>query len=136
MRIDWISIGNPRQSKRGRYTVEVPDAPIGTWATDQFSVFYERLEEAFTREAPRARSAVMARSRVDTGLMRAMVDAFTALGHTELVLDFGWWGGLAEGGTGPFYAPFQEFGTSNGVTPMRAVQRTFHEAVANIRGSM
>lgn len=126
MRIQWVHSGRARTSRSRRYTHHVPDMPVGTWATDQLSLAYDRLHRAMTGQVPKAQSRVRSRSTVKTGLMRSMVDSFLSDEGERLVLEFGWWGGLAEGGPGPYYAPFQEFGGVPAPPAIHAVYETFH----------
>lgn len=137
MRLDWVHSGAARTSKSRRYTIDVPEALVGTWATDRYSLWYDRIRAAMDRAVPRAQRAVQsivqAEDRIDTGLMLSMASAIATYDGDELHLEFGWWGGLAEGGPGPYYAPFQEFGTSNGIAPMLAVQRTYHQELGKLR---
>lgn len=126
----WTYSSSPRRSRRGRFTITTPEWHGGTWATDQLSQAYERVEDVFIAQQQRARRAVMERSRVDTGLMRASVESFLAISATEMRLEFGWWYGM------PLWAIFQEFGTRNGITPMRAVHQTFHEVVLELRRAL
>lgn len=127
MTMTWTHSGPARTSRSRRYTIHTTDPLLGTWATDQLSLVYDRLEGFFSAEQGRARTAVQMRSRVDTGLMRSMVEAMYSATPNELVLDYGWWFGM------PLYAIFQEFGTRTGIEPMQAVQRTYHETVAGLK---
>jgi len=71
---------------------------------------------------------VRARSRVDTGSMRSQVTGTGDFGTDVLKISFGW------EPFAPYYAPFQEFGTRNGITPMNAVLETFVESSQKLRG--
>lgn len=70
---------------------------------------------------------VRARSRVDTGNMRSKVTGTGDFGTNTLKISFGW------EPFAPYYAPFQEFGTRRGITPMRAVLSTFLESQQKLR---
>lgn len=118
--IEWESPYR-QQSQRGRFTDHTLDVPIGVWATDQLSIWYERVRDHMEERQPEARDKVMTRSRVDTGYMRSNADSFFSATDKEIVLEFGWDEGR------PFYAPFQEFGTDNGIEPMLAVYQTWVE---------
>lgn len=123
----WTYSGTIEKSRRKRYTIQTPSFEGGTWATDQLSQVYERIEDFFITQQRRARQAVMSRSRVDTGIMRSNVESFLSTSRDELVLEFGWWYGQ------PLWAIFQEFGTRTGIRPMHAVQQTFHEVILELR---
>lgn len=126
MAVEWSTRYRPR-SRTGYYTRNIPDDPLGTWATDQISLFYDALLRVFERERELTRADVTARARVDTGFMRAQVDSYLAHTKTEIRLEFGWEFGR------PLYAIFQEFGTRTGIKPMQAVHHAFHGSVARIK---
>lgn len=73
---------------------------------------------------------VKAKARVDTGRMRRLVHGTKDFKSDIVKISFGWkeWA--------PFYAPFQEFGTSNGITPMRAVHIAYRRALASTRSAI
>lgn len=73
-----------------------------------------------------AENDVKSRSRVDTGAMKRQVFATGDFGTDVLKLRFGW-RELA-----PYYAPFQEFGTRDGIEPMRAVYHAFQAALPKV----
>lgn len=75
----------------------------------------------------KAEANVRKRSRVDTGAMRRQVTGTGDFSTEVLKISFGW-EPLA-----PYYAPFQEFGTRNGITPMMAVGTTYLEALADLK---
>ena len=75
----------------------------------------------------RGEGIVRAKSRVDTGAMRAQVTSTGDFGTDVLKISFGW------EPFAPYYAPFQEFGTRNGITPMFAVKTAFDTVVAELR---
>jgi len=110
--------------KAGRYTITTPDNPTLGWATGQLSQTYANVFEYMEDSRVYAEMAVSARSRVDTGLMRHMADAVLTVRGDVFELNFGWWEGA------PYYAPFQEFGTRNGIQPMLAVYETHLEIMA------
>ncbi|MCP9209720.1 hypothetical protein [Streptomyces cucumeris] len=69
---------------------------------------------------------VRAKSRVDTGRMKSSVTGTGDFGTDILKISFGW------ESMNPFYAPFQEFGTRNGITPMMAVLDAFNAATTEL----
>ena len=127
MDLHWKYSGRAVHSRRRRYTVNVPDNPAGTFATDSVSTYREEVDTVFQESAQAARAKVMGYSRVDTGYMRANVEAFTATPRESVSMEFGWDEGR------PHYAPYQEFGTRKGIQPMMAVHRAFHETLADLQ---
>ena len=73
-----------------------------------------------------AKNEVKSRSRVRTGTMRRLVFSTGDYGTDILKVQFGW------RELEPYYAPFQEFGTRNGIVPMEAVYQAFQHAVADL----
>lgn len=123
MTLSWDVSGPLYQ---GRYTRRADDMPALEWGTGTLSRTYDLLVQVFEEEQQRARAEVMARSRVDTGFMRSNVESFMSATGTVLNLEFGWDYGR------PLYAIFQEFGTRNGITPMKAVHETFYEVLRRL----
>lgn len=121
----WTNTYRPR-SRSGRYNAVDPDNPLLLWATDQLSSKWDRIRAMMREQRRFAQERVMVRSRVDTGLMKSEVRGIF-WGGEVMNLEFGWDEGH------PFYAPFQEYGTRNGIKPMRAVHQTFHEVWASVR---
>src|SRR5690606_28151015 len=115
MSLRWEYSGRAVHSRRRRYTVNVPDNPAGTFATDSESTYREEVDTAFEESAQAARAKVMRYSRVDTGYMRANVEAFTATPRERVSMEVGWDEGR------PHYAPYQELGTRNGIQPKMVV---------------
>lgn len=74
----------------------------------------------------RGEAIVRQRSRVDTGLMRSLVTGTGDFGTDILKITFGWESLM------PYYAPFQEFGTRNGITPMMAVLTAYNTVLAEL----
>lgn len=118
MALVWQTSGMGRGSRSRRYTTVVPMYPAAEWATDELSQVYDRVEAAARTAQVEARQRIMAASRVDTGLMRAMVESTMSSPGESFVLDFGWWEGV------PHYAPYQEFGTRY-IEPMMAVHAEY-----------
>lgn len=120
-----------RSRTSGVHTRVMADNPLGTWSTDQISRFYDQLNAYFIRERERTRvdvaAGVRAEDRIDTGLMLASVEASLSSTRTEFILDFGWFDEQ------PHYARYQEFGTSRGIEPMRAVLGAFTGLQARLK---
>lgn len=75
----------------------------------------------------RGESIVRSKSRVDTGSMRSQVTGTGDFGTDVLKISFGW------EPFAPYYAPFQEFGTRNGITPMMAVFDAYNTILAELK---
>jgi hypothetical protein len=75
----------------------------------------------------RGEGIVRAKSRVDTGAMKRQVTGTGDFGTDILKISFGW-ESLA-----PYYAPFQEFGTRRGITPMYAVFDAYNQVLSELR---
>ena len=74
----------------------------------------------------RGEGMVRGRSRVDTGVMKSSVTGTGDFGTDILKISFGWETG------NPYYAPFQEYGTRTGITPMMAVLNAFNSVTAEL----
>lgn len=116
MTLVWQTIG---QHYHGRLTETTPMYPAGTWATGTLSRKYDQIDDFFKGAQVNSRVAVNALSRVETGRMKSEVESYSSATGETFTLDFGWWEG------NPHYAPYQEFGTSNGIEPMLAVHAVF-----------
>lgn len=126
MGVTWRTSGAVHQ---GRFTVSMDDNPSAAWATGMLSFADANVHEFFEESKVYAEMAVASRSRVDTGLMRHMADSLLHVRPMSYELLFGWDEGA------PYYAPFQEFGTRNGIEPMMAVLATFEEIRARLPGA-
>jgi hypothetical protein len=80
-----------------------------------------------SNERRKGEGIVRAKSRVDTGAMKRQVTGTGDFGTDILKITFGW-ETLA-----PYYAPFQEFGTRKGITPMMAVYTGYNTVVADVQ---
>lgn len=78
----------------------------------------------------RGEGIVRAKSRVDTGAMKRQVTGTGDFGTDILKITFGW------EPFAPFYAPFQEFGTRTGITPMFAVFDAYNTVLAELRSRL
>lgn len=125
--ITWTTKGSAHD---GEFTVHVPNNPSAAYATGMLSWGYENLF-AYMEDSHRyAKQAVQNLSRVDTGLMRYMADSLLHVRGHVFELNFGWWEGA------PRYAPYQEFGTRNGIEPMLAVYRVHLEIASGLPGAV
>lgn len=75
----------------------------------------------------RGEGIVRAKSRVDTGKMKSSVTGTGDFGTDILKISFGW------ESQNPYYAPFQEFGTRNGIRPMMAVYDAFNQVATELQ---
>lgn len=78
----------------------------------------------------RGEGIVRAKSRVDTGAMRRQVTGTGDFGTDILKITFGW------EPIAPYYAPFQEYGTRHGITPMFAVFDAFNQVMAELKAKL
>lgn len=116
----WHHTYRPKSSRR--FTYDDGESSLALWATDQLNLKYDQIVQFLRIEHQRGRLMTMARSRVDTGLMRSSVESFMDASLTLVAIEFGW----SEGD--PYYAPYQEFGVpSHNIRAMHAVQQTYHE---------
>ena len=127
MTLVWQIIG---QHYHGALTTSTPMYPAGTWATGQLSRKDDQIRDHMRGAQVNSRVAVSALSRVETGRMKSEVESYLSAGSTEHVLDFGWWEG------NPHYAPYQEFGTRNGITAMLAVHAVFEAQLDMLKAVM
>ncbi|MFB7858783.1 hypothetical protein [Rhodococcus qingshengii] len=74
----------------------------------------------------RGEAIVRQNSRVDTGLMKSQVTGTGDFGTDILKISFGW------EAYRPYYAPFQEFGTRTGITPMMAVYTAYNTVLSEL----
>lgn len=125
---------NYRTSLPGGRTYYGGGSPVGAqervleaFVIDHLNRSRATLEAGMKRIESKAKSDVVRRSRVDTGNMRSRVFSEADLSTDILKVSFGW-KELA-----PYYAPFQEFGTRTGITPMKAVFTAFNTALPEVK---
>lgn len=104
------------------------DIGLDDFVVDHLNKSRQRLVLDMSNMRRRGESIVRRRSRVDTGAMKSQVTGTGAFGTDILKISFGW-EPLA-----PYYAPFQEFGTRTGITPMMAVYTAYNQTLADLRG--
>lgn len=106
------------------------DVRLTAFVIDHLNRSRSQVERSMSNILGRAVVDVKSRSRVDTGRMRRLVHGTKDFKTDIVKISFGWkeWA--------PFYAPFQEFGTSNGITPMRAVHTAYRKALAETRSAI
>lgn len=103
------------------------DVGLQAFVINHLNKTRQELVLSMSNERRKAEAIVRKKSRVDTGSMRSQVTGTGDFGTDILKISFGW-ETLA-----PYYAPFQEFGTRNGITPMMAVHEAYNTALADVR---
>lgn len=103
------------------------DVGLHAFVVNHLNKSRQRLVLDLSNERRKAEAIVRKKSRVDTGAMQRQVTGTGDFGTDVLKITFGW-ETLA-----PYYAPFQEFGTRRGITPMLAVYEAYNTALADVR---
>jgi len=103
------------------------DIGLEAFVIDHLNKSRNQIVLAMAHGQRQGESIVKAKSRVDTGAMRRQVTSTGSFGTDILKITFGWeeWR--------PFYAPFQEFGTRNGIKPMFAVKTAYDTVLASLQ---
>lgn len=115
----------------GKGTPEGPtDIGLEAFVIDHLNKTRNQITVAMANGQRQGEAIVRARSRVDTGAMKRQVKSTGDFGTDILKISFGWeeWA--------PFYAPFQEFGTRRGITPMFAVKTAYDTVLANLQARL
>lgn len=102
------------------------DIGLSAFVIDHLNKTRQQLVLDMSNARRRGEAMVRAKSRVDTGRMRSSVTGTGDFGTDILKISFGW------EHREPFYAPFQEFGTRNGIAPMMAVLDAFNAVSAEL----
>lgn len=103
------------------------DVGLSAFVVDHLNKSRQRLVLDMSNSRRRGEGLVRAKSRVDTGKMKSSVTGTGDFGTDILKISFGW------ESFNPYYAPFQEFGTRNGITPMMAVLDAFNQVTAELQ---
>lgn len=103
------------------------DVGLSAFVIDHLNKSRQQLILDMSNARRRGEAIVRARSRVDTGLMKSLVTGTGDFGTDILKISFGW------EGFRPYYAPFQEFGTRTGITPMLAVYTAYNTVLSELR---
>lgn len=118
----------------GRYRYYPGGTPNGAYDTGLSAMLINHLNLSrrdlilkMSNLRRKSEASVRKRSRVDTGAMKRQVIGTGDFGTDVLKISFGW------EPFAPYYAPFQEFGTRNGITPMFAVGATYLEAMNELK---
>lgn len=106
------------------------DVGLSAFAIDYLNKTRQQLILDMSNARRRGEGIVRARSRVDTGLMKSLVTGTGDFGTDILKISFGW------EGFRPYYAPFQEFGTRTGITPMLAVYTAYNTVLSELRSRL
>lgn len=102
------------------------DIGLSAFVIDHLNKSRQRLVLDMSNSRRRGEALVRAKSRVDTGSMKSQVTGTGDFGTNILKISFGW------EAYAPYYAPFQEFGTRNGIKPMMAVLDAFNAVTAEL----
>lgn len=106
------------------------DAGLSAFVVDHLNKSRQHLLLDLSNARRRGEALVRAKSRVDTGRMKSSVTGTGDFGTDILKISFGW------EHDNPFYAPFQEFGTRNGITPMMAVLDAFNQVTSELQARL
>lgn len=106
------------------------DVGLSAFVVDHLNKSRQHLLLDLSNARRRGEALVRAKSRVDTGRMKASVTGTGDFGTDILKISFGW------EHDNPFYAPFQEFGTRNGITPMMAVLDAFNQVTSELQARL
>lgn len=103
------------------------DVRLSAFISDHLNRCRSHVEKGMRQIEASSKRDVQNRARVDTGRMKRLVFSEGSYNTDIIKVRFGWkeWA--------PYYAPFQEFGTRNGITPMRAVHTAYRKAIADTR---
>jgi hypothetical protein len=130
-RIDFTYNYRVVDSKYRYYPGGTPSGPYDTGLAamliNQLNLTRRDLILKLSNLRRQSEASVRRRSRVDTGSMKRQVTGTGDFGTDVLKISFGW------EPFAPYYAPFQEFGTRNGIEPMMAVGSTYLEAVEQLK---
>lgn len=102
------------------------DVGLSAFVIDHLNKSRQRLVLDMSNARRRGEGIVRAKSRVDTGTMKSSVKGTGDFGTNILKISFGW------ESYNPYYSPFQEFGTRNGIKPMMAVYDAFNSVTAEL----
>jgi hypothetical protein len=103
------------------------DIGLSAFVVDHLNKSRQKLVLDMSNARRRGEGIVRAKSRVDTGRMKSSVTGTGDFGTDILKISFGW------ESFNPYYAPFQEFGTRNGIRPMMAVFDAFNQVTTELQ---
>lgn len=106
------------------------DTGLSAFVVDHLNKSRQRLVLDMSNARRRGEGMVRAKSRVDTGRMKSSVTGTGDFGTDVLKISFGW------EHDNPFYAPFQEFGTRDGIKPMMAVFDAFNAVATELQARL
>lgn len=126
-RTQWTYRGLPSSPLR-YYGNPRPQGPgLEAFAVAQLNAWRWQVINDLNAVSAQAKTNVRARSRVDTGYMIRHVTGKEDFSSDNPSIEFGWLN------DDPFYAKFQEFGTSRGIKPMMAVAESFDIAFNDLK---
>lgn len=103
------------------------DTGLSAFVVDHLNKSRQQLVLEMSNARRRGEGIVRAKSRVDTGSMQSQIQGTGDFGTDILKISFGW------ESLSPYYAPFQEFGTRNGIKPMMAVFDAFNQVTSELQ---
>jgi hypothetical protein len=103
------------------------DAGLEAFVIDHLNKSRQDMVLSLSNMRRRGEGIVRSRSRVDTGKMKSLVSGTGDFGTDILKISFGW------ESFQPYYAPFQEFGTRKGITPMLAVHTAYNTVLSEVQ---
>lgn len=106
------------------------DTGLDDFVIDHLNKTRRQLILDMSNARRRGEGIVRAKARVNTGAMKRQVMGTGDFGTDILKISFGW-ESLA-----PYYAPFQEFGTRHGITPMYAVFDAYNQVLSELRSRL
>jgi hypothetical protein len=102
------------------------DSGLSAFVISHLNKTRQQLVLDMSNARRRGEGMVRAKSRVDTGAMKSLVQGTGDFGTDILKISFGW------ESYNPYYAPFQEFGTRTGIKPMMAVYDAFNAVTSEL----
>lgn len=106
------------------------DVGLEAFVVDHLNKSRQQLILDLSNSRRQGERLVRNRSRVDTGRMKSLVTGTGEFGTDILKITFGW------ETLKPYYAPFNEFGTRHGITPMLAVHDAYQQVWSNLRNRL
>lgn len=107
---------------RGAY-----DVGLEAFVIDHLNQTRQQFVLSLSNARRKGEGIVRAKSRVDTGSMKSQVTGTGDFGTDRMKISFGW------ESFAPYYAPFQEFGTRDGIVPMLAVYTAYNTVLADVK---
>src|ERR1044072_946690 len=103
------------------------DIGLSAFVVDHLNKSRQRLVLDMSNGRRRGEGLGRAKTRGDTRRVKSSGTGTGGFGTDILKISFGW------ESMNPYYAPFQEFGTRTGITPMMAVLDAFNQVTAELQ---